>query len=169
MKTEKDLLDYLDTLSIKYQMFRHEALFTCEQSAAANKIIPQAHTKNLFLKDDKKQIWLVSALQDTKIDLKQLSQIIDAPKLRFADQNLLLHYLGVLPGSVTAYGLINDEKREVNFILDRAILSHNQVSFHPLVNTATITVSVPDFIKFLKSLCIKSQVIDFRTYNIESI
>ena len=115
MKTKQDLLQYLDQLHITYKIYDHEPLFTVEQADKVAHSISGGHIKNLFLKDDSGQIWLISAEAHAQIELKKVGQVLKARKLRFADANLLMQHLGVLPGSVTPFGLINDPDHNVPF------------------------------------------------------
>ena len=98
--------------------------------------LPGAHTKNLFLKDHKGRLWLISARQDTVIDLKRAAAAMGAGRLSFGNEALMWETLGVRPGSVTALGLINDVERRVTFVLDRRLWDADIVNFHPLTNTA---------------------------------
>lgn len=163
MKTRQELYDYLSRLQITIHTYEHEPLFTCEQAEKVS-YIPGGHTKNLFLKDDKSQLWLINALQATKIELKKVGKLVNAPNLRFAKPDLLMQHLGVEPGSVTPFGLINDTNNTVNVILDKALFEHELLNFHPLVNTATVTITTDDFKKFINALGKHVRVIDFEAY-----
>jgi Ala-tRNA(Pro) deacylase len=123
--------------------------------------MPGAHTKNLFLKDKKGQLWLISARQDTVIDLKAAPKIIGSDRLSFGNETLMWETLGVRPGSVTALGLINDVDRRVTFVLDRRLWEADIVNFHPLTNTATTALGQTDFRRFLDAIGRKTLVIDF--------
>ena len=119
------------------------------------------HTKNLFLKDAKGRFWLVSALGETRIDLKALPAAIGSAKLSFGSESALLEILGVLPGSVTLFALINDPGHRVRLVLDGALLDHELVNFHPLANTATTAVSREGMSRFLQALGVEPLVVDF--------
>jgi Ala-tRNA(Pro) deacylase len=120
-----------------------------------------AHTKNLFLKDAKGQLWLISALGETRIDLKRLPEVIGSARLSFGAPDLLHEALGVTPGSVTLFALINDRGHGVRLVLDKALLDHATVNFHPLVNTATTAVSREGMDAFLQALGVNPLVVDF--------
>jgi Ala-tRNA(Pro) deacylase len=113
------------------------------------------------LKDAKGQLWLISAEGHAQIDLKRLHTVIGSARLSFGSAALMEETLGVTPGSVTAFGLINDTARRVRFVLDRTLAEADFVNFHPLTNTATTTISGEGFRKFLEALDIRPLVVDF--------
>ncbi len=145
----EDLFQRLDELGIAHETTHHAALHTVEESQAIRGQIPGAHNKNLYLRDKKKRNWLVCTLEDKEIDLKQLSDRIGAGRLSFGSAERLAEFLGVKPGAVTAFALINDPECKVNVVLDGAMLAHRQVNFHPLVNTMTTTITFPDLLRFV--------------------
>lgn len=161
MLTKNLLLKKLEDLKIEYKDFQHEPLLTVEQALAVASHIPGAQCKNLFLKDSKNNLFLIVAVHDTKIMLKSLSKYLKAPELRFADPNLLMEYLGVLPGSVTPFGLVNDNNHKIKVILDSRIFDYKQAGFHPLENTSTTLISTEDLKKFVSSCLNEYQIIDF--------
>jgi len=161
VKTRADLLTYLDALGIAHRTLEHPAVFRVGEGEAVKARLPGGHTKNLFLKDAKGRLWLVSALQDTRIDLKALPRAIGAAKLSFGPAELMAATLGVTPGSVTALGLINDADRRVGFVLDAALAAADPVNFHPLVNTATTAMSQAGFRRFLGALGVAPLIVDF--------
>lgn len=158
---QNELFNYLSSLQIKTITLQHEPLFTCQQAQVMHGTIAGGHCKNLFLKDDTRQLWLITALWDTKIDLKQLSKVFMAPKLRFADAHLLKAHLGLEPGSVTPFGIINDSGHTVRVILEKALFSHEVINVHPLTNDATTSLAPQDLEKFILSLGNSLQIIDF--------
>jgi Ala-tRNA(Pro) deacylase len=161
MKTRDDLLAFLAAHGITQTTYDHPAVFTVGESGKIKQDIPGAHTKNLFLKDAKGQLWLVSAEGHAQIDLKRLHTVIGGAKLSFGNAELMAETLGVTPGSVTAFGLINDTDRRVRFVLDRTLAEAELVNFHPLTNTGTTTVSREGFRAFLAALAIEPLVVDF--------
>ena len=156
-----DLLAFLAAHGIAQRTHDHPAVFRVDEGHEIKAAMPGAHTKNLFLKDKKGQLWLVSARQDTAIDLKRLPKVIGSDRLSFGNEQLLLETLGVTPGSVTAFALINDRDRRVRFVLDRALADSEVVNFHPLTNTATTAVSQEGFAVFLAALGVEPLVVDF--------
>jgi Ala-tRNA(Pro) deacylase len=161
MNTRDDLLTFLAAHGIEQTTYDHPAVFTVGESGQIKQDIPGAHTKNLFLKDAKGQLWLVSAEGHAVIDLKRLHQVIGSARLSFGSPDLMAETLGVAPGSVTAFGLINDTARRVRFVLDRTLAEAELVNFHPLTNTATTTVSRQGFRRFLQALDVAPIVVDF--------
>ena len=123
--------------------------------------LPGAHTKNLFLKDHKGRLWLISARQDTVIDLKPAAAAMGSGRLSFGNETLMWETLGVRPGSVTALGLINDTDRRVTFVLDQRLWDADIVNFHPLTNTATTALDQAAFRQVLALLKREPIVVDF--------
>ena len=159
--TREILFARLAELGIQTVTVEHEAVFTVAESSHLERNLEGGHTKNLFLKDAKGQLWLISALGETAIDLKALPKVIGSARLSFGSAELLLETLGVTPGSVTAFALINDSGRRVRFVLDQALLEHEQVNFHPMTNTATTTLSREGLLAFLRALKVEPVVVDF--------
>ncbi len=157
--SERELFDFLDKHGIEHKTLRHPAVFRVEEGLEIKAALPGGHTKNLFLKDAKGQLWLISALGETKIDLKTLPGVIGSARLSFGSPERLYDALGVTPGSVTAFALINDTERRVRFVADRALMDSDPVNFHPLANTATTAISQADFRKFLAALKIEPLII----------
>ena len=159
--TPEKLLKALDDLGLNTSTMHHEAVFRVGEGEGIKDQLPGAHTKNLFLKDDKGQLWLISAEQHTQINLKVLPKAIGSGRLSFGSPERLYDALGVTPGSVTALALINDPEHKVIFLLDRVLADADIVNFHPLTNTATTALSQGDFRAFLRSLNRDLRVVDF--------
>jgi Ala-tRNA(Pro) deacylase len=147
--TPNDLFAFLDRLGIVHRTVEHPALFTVEQSQALRGRIPGGHSKNLFLKDKKGALFLVVALEDTPIALKTLHHRLGAGRFSFGPPDLLLATLGVTPGAVTPFGVMNDAERRVSVVLDAAMMDHTSLNFHPLVNTMTTSIGRDDLLRFL--------------------
>ncbi|MDY0241918.1 MAG: prolyl-tRNA synthetase associated domain-containing protein [Rhodospirillaceae bacterium] len=145
----EDLLAFLDSLGIAYRTTRHEAAFTVEQGNKVWGDIPGLHCKNLFLKDAKGALWLVVTGAETRVDLKHLPQRIGSARLSFGSAELLFDVLGITPGSVTPFALINDKAHRVTPVLDSGMMEQPLLNYHPLVNTATTTLSNGDFRRFV--------------------
>lgn len=143
------LLAWMAANGVAQTTHDHPAVFRVEEGLELKAALPGAHTKNLFLKDKKGRLWLISARQDTVVDLKRAPKTIGSDKLSFGNEALLYETLGVRGGSVTALGMINDVERRVTFVLDRALWEADIVNFHPLTNTATTALTQEAFRRFL--------------------
>ncbi|HEU6442656.1 MAG TPA: prolyl-tRNA synthetase associated domain-containing protein [Microvirga sp.] len=148
----KELLERLDALGIRFETIEHEPVFTVAESKPIKAKIPGAHSKNLFVKDKKGRFFLISAKDETPIDLKRTHEAIGASgRLSFGSAEQLRAMLGVEPGSVTAFAVVNDTEGKVTMVLDANLMEHERVNFHPLVNSMTTGVSRDDLVKFLRS------------------
>jgi len=150
--TAEDLFARFDALGIRYINTPHRPIFTVEEGADLKAIMPGGHSKNLFLKDKKGKLFLLCALGDAAIDLNAVSKLIGAGRFSFANADLLMQYLGVTPGSVTIFALINDPERNVTLLLDEGFFGYELVNFHPLKNDATTAIASADLLKFVQSL-----------------
>ena len=167
MLKENDLLSKLNKSKFVYKLYKHQSLFTVEDSVKKRGTISGAHSKNLFLKNKRNRYFLFSCLEDTKIDLKQLAKSLNLGNISFAKENSLQEYLGVASGSVTPYGLLNDLNNIVEFYLDSGFLSFKTINFHPLDNTSTLNLSVENFINFLVENKKKVNIFDFNNYSLK--
>lgn len=149
--TDQDLFARLDALGIAHNTFAHAAVFTVEESRAACAHIPGGHTKNLFLKDKKGGLWLVVTREELRVDLNALSAMLAAPRFSFGSAELLIATLGVPPGSVTPFSLINDPQGKVRVVLDEGMLALDPLNFHPLRNDRTTALSASDLLKFVRA------------------
>lgn len=150
--TPDDLFAFLDRLGVAHKTVTHPPLFTVEESQTLRGQIPGGHTKNLFLKDKKGALFLVVALEDAAIDLKSLHRRLEASgRFSFGSADLMRDTLGVMPGSVTPFGLINDTGQRVNAILDHAMMKQAELNYHPLVNTMTTTIANDDLVRFIEA------------------
>ncbi len=148
--TRNDLLARLQDLDIDARTVEHEAVFTVAQSSKLERELPGGHTKNLFLKDKKGRLFLIVALGKSRIDLKSLPKLIGSDRLSFGSPELLAEVLGVAPGSVTPFALINDKARRVTVILDADMMRHERLNYHPLENTATTNIGREDLSRFIR-------------------
>ncbi len=149
--TKDALLAHLAELGIETDTVEHPPLHTVEESRALRGDIPGAHTKNLFLKCKKGTLWLVTALEDTPVDLKTLHHKLGSGRLSFGNAELLGEVLGLTPGSVSTFGVINDEENRVSVVLDEELMGYDRINLHPLVNTATTGLPRDDLMRFLKA------------------
>jgi Ala-tRNA(Pro) deacylase len=139
-RNKDDLLALLDGLGVERRLVEHPPVHTVEEALPHWAALPGTHTKNLFLKDAKDQLWLVSAPADRAIDLKLLPRQIGSKRLSFASADLLHAVLGVRQGALSPLALVNDTGRRVRLVLDAALAAAPAVTFHPLVNTATVSI-----------------------------
>jgi len=147
------LLDRLAALGIPSTTLSHQAVFTVAESQTLRGTIAGAHSKNLFVKDKKGRLFLVTALEDARLDLKKLHEAIGAQgRVSFASAEQLREHLGVEPGSVTPFAAMNDGGGAVTVILQEALMAHPVLNFHPLTNTATTTIANGDLIRFLNAV-----------------
>ena len=149
--TRDDLLNRFKDLGIEATTRNHPPVYTVEEAQALRGEIPGGHCKNLFLKDDKGNIWLIVCLEEANVDLKAAPAKIGSRRLSFGKPDLLREVLGVEPGSVTPFGLINDTEQRVNVVLDATMMAHEFLSYHPLENTATTTIRAADLVTFVRS------------------
>ncbi|WP_112661877.1 prolyl-tRNA synthetase associated domain-containing protein [Microvirga flavescens] len=150
--TPKQLLDKLAALGIPSETVEHEPVFTVAESAPVKARIPGAHSKNLFVKDKKGRLFLITAEHATAIDLKRTHEALGASgRLSFGSADQLREVLGVEPGSVTPFAVANDVEGRVTMILDANLMEHKRVNFHPLVNSMTTGISREDLVKFLRA------------------
>ena len=150
-KTPDDLFSLLSSLGIDVTTREHPPLYTVAESQALRGEIAGRHTKNLFLKDKKDNFFLVTLGEDTQVDLKSIHQLIGAAsRVSFGNPEKLMEYLGVAPGAVTAFGVVNDTGGKVKAILDEELLQHAVVNAHPLVNTATTSIAPNDLVRFMQ-------------------
>jgi Ala-tRNA(Pro) deacylase len=150
--TPADLFAFLDKLGIAHPTVTHPPLFTVEQSQTLRGTIPGGHTKNLFLKDKKGALFLVTALEDALIELKSLHRLLGASgRFSFGAAELMRETLGIEPGAVTPLAAINDTDRRVSVVLDAALMRHDIINCHPLTNTMTTSIARADLLKFLEA------------------
>ncbi len=163
--TPAALLARLDSLGIAHQTVSHEAVFTVEQSTAVRARLPVlqtgTHIKNLFLRNKREEMWLVTAEAHRVIDLRQLGERIGAGRVSFGSAERLMRYLGVRPGSVTPLALINDPENRVRLAVDQAVLEADIVWAHPLVNTMVTRLSGSDLQLFFAATGHSPQPIAF--------
>jgi Ala-tRNA(Pro) deacylase len=149
--SRSDLFKRLDELGIVTTTVDHPAVFTVAESTGLERSLPGGHTKNLFLKDAKDRLFLVTAKSTTPIDLKSLHKTLGCARLSFGKPELLMQVLGIPAGSVTAFSLINDRDHRVNVVIDADLMRHDTINCHPLVNTATTNISRDDLLKFIRA------------------
>jgi|TARA_R110002072_G_scaffold12038_28_gene53098 Ala-tRNA(Pro) deacylase len=147
--TPEALLTRLSHLEITQKTLRHQAVFTVEEAKTLRANLPGGHTKNLFLRNKKGAMWLVTCLEDRQIDLKVLGEKLAAGRFSFGSAARLMQFLGVTPGAVTPFAVINDKARQVTQVLDKGLFDHQLLNFHPLDNCQTTAITAEDLLTFL--------------------
>ena len=149
--TPQQLFDRLTDLGIETRTVEHAPVFTVEEAKTVRDDLPGGHSKNLFLRNKKGEMWLVTCFEDRRIDLKALGKALGAGRISFGSPDRLKTHLGVEPGAVTPFAVINDRERKVTFVLDKAMLEVEPLNFHPLVNSMTTAIGPKDLIRFLEA------------------
>lgn len=158
--TPDQLLASLNAQNIDFELHRHRAVFSVAESEDLDAAIPGAHTRNLFVRDKRENMFLITLLSDTKIDLSKLADLIGAGRLSFGSPDRLMKYLGVTPGSVTPFSIMNDRDHKVTLVLDAEMMTKDIVNYHPLINTMTVGLSPASLMKFLENCRVTPQIID---------
>jgi Ala-tRNA(Pro) deacylase len=161
--TRKSLLAQLDAWGISTTTTDHEPLFTVEQSTKVHRQVEGAHTKNLFLKDKKGALFLVTAEHATQVNLKNLHKKLGCGRLSFGNADLMEQHLGVTPGSVTALAVLNDVNHTVTFVLDQSLMQAEIINAHPLENTATTSIARDDLLAFVEKTGHAVTVVDLES------
>lgn len=147
-----ELFTRLNDLKITVETLQHQPVYTVDEAKAARGGLAGCHTKNLFLRDKKGAMWLVVCREDRTVDLKTLAQKLGSGRLSFGSQERLMKYLGISPGAVTPFALINDKHNNVKVALDRGMLNQEPWNFHPLTNDMTTSIGASDMLAFLESV-----------------
>ena len=158
MISKEALLNELKDKNIPHTLHTHDALFTVNDSVQKRGLIPGIHTKNLFLKNKKNSFFLISCEENDEVDLKKISKSLNLGNVSFAKEEYLLKYLGVKPGSVSPFALLNDKNNIVNFFMEKKICDSQLINFHPLLNDVTITIEKTKFIEFMIEKKIKIHI-----------
>ena len=146
--TPQALLVLLDSLGISYRLHSHPPIFTVAEGAHLKETIPGLHCRNLFLRDKKEAMYLVVAANETAVDLKALEKQIGSARLSFGSPDRLWKHLGIYPGAVCPFAVVNDKNHAVAVILDKTMMAAETVCYHPLDNAQTIGLSPSGLLKF---------------------
>lgn len=150
--TPEELLARLDALGIESTTVTHRPVFTVEEAKEHRGELPGAHTKNLFVRDKKGVMWLVVAIESQPVDLRALAESLGHKRFSFGSEDRLRRYLGVIPGAVTPFAVVNDVEGAVHVALDASLRDHELWNFHPLVNSMTTTIRGEDMVRFLEAI-----------------
>lgn len=159
--TPEMLFSHLENLEIAYDLYHHEAVFTCEDAALIEDDIPGGHCKTLFVKDKKGNKAIIVALDETRINLKNAAAAMGLKRLSFGSPERLWDTLGVRPGSVTPFALINDPDVTIKVFLDASMMEHETLNYHPLLNTMTVNIVRDDLVKYIRACGHEPEIIDF--------
>ncbi|NCT41242.1 MAG: prolyl-tRNA synthetase associated domain-containing protein [Alphaproteobacteria bacterium] len=146
--SSQKLLTTLEAHTIPYTLHHHTPIFTVEEGLHLKSEIPGTHCRNLFLKDKKGAMFLITAANETQIDLKSLPERLNCGRLSFASKERLMDYLGIYPGAVTPFAAINDTSNAITIILDQSMMEAEIINVHPLDNAMTIGLTPADLLKF---------------------
>lgn len=158
----QDVFDRLTELGIKTETLDHPPAFTVEEGEEYVGHLPGVHVKNLFLCDAKKKMWLITVPWDQDIDMKALQDTIGSKRLSFGSADRLLRTLGVTPGSVSPFCVINDPDASVQVVLDAWMMDQAVINAHPLVNSKTTAIQAADLLKFMRACGHTPRIVDFR-------
>jgi len=159
--TPDQLLERLRGLGIETMTRHHPQVFTVEQAKELRGEIEGCHSKNLLVRNKKGRMWLIVCLEDRSVNLKTLGKHIGAGTFSFASSERLMKYLGLTPGAVNPFAVINDHGRHVQVVLDSEILDREPLNFHPLVNSMTTSISAADFLAYLDAEDHRPVMVDF--------
>lgn len=156
-----DIYEFLDNGNIEYQRHDHPPVFTVEDVHRLTPDLPGAKTKNLFLRDKKgSRHFLVVVPADRRINLKALPEILESSKISFGSPDRLMEHLGITPGSVSLFAIVNDQKNRVEVIIDESLWESEAFQFHPLVNTSTLIISKDSIKRFLAATGHEFKILD---------
>lgn len=148
---ETALFNRLGELGIKTVTVSHPPVFTVDEAKRLRGSLPGGHCKSLFLRNKKGEMWLVVTLEDRVLDLKVLGERIGAGRVSFGSAERLMQYLGVIPGAVTPFAIVNDRERLVKLVLDAEMMRHTPLNYHPLRNDRTTAITPEDLVRFLEA------------------
>ena len=158
--SDKNLFDQFAVLGIETTTVRHSPMFTVKDGEKELVDIPGGHCKTLFLKDKNQNLWLVVMLGKIRLDMKSLQKKLGSSRLSFAKPDLMWEVLGVEPGAVTPFVILNESARNIKVVLDKKMMKEKLLNYHPLRNDATTTISASDLLKFIYAMEHKPIVLD---------
>ncbi len=158
--TPEHIFQIFKDISISYKLYHHEAVFTVKEAEAIDRKVGGTPCRNLFLRDKKKKMFLVTAQNETRIDLKNLEKHLACKRLSFGSPERLFTHLGVHPGSVCPFSVINDPQHEIRTLLEKNMMNQPFVAYHPLLNTMTVTLTPQSLIKFFEHIDHPYEIID---------
>jgi Ala-tRNA(Pro) deacylase len=160
MATPEDLYARFEALGIKTETHTHRPVFTVAESRDLRGALPGIHCKTLFLKDKKSALWLCVVEESRRMDIRALSDLLGSARLSFARPERVKQYLGVEPGAVTPFSLINDTEAAIHVAIDADIMAAEIANFHPLVNDRTTAIGPDDLIRFIEGCGQRPVIVD---------
>lgn len=154
------LLQQLDQQQIMYKLYHHEKVFTVADSQAIDRDIPGVHCRNMFIRDKKENMYLVTLRHETMIDMKKLADLLGCGRLSFGSPERLWSYMGIRPGSVNPFCILNDTESKVTQILEKGMMEADIMNVHPMCNGMTIGIQPPDLLKFLAANDVNPRIMD---------
>ncbi|MFN3826168.1 MAG: prolyl-tRNA synthetase associated domain-containing protein [Micavibrio sp.] len=154
------LLALFEERGITYRLYHHEPVFTVEESLEIERDMPGAHCRNLFVRDKKGTMFLVVARNETKVDMKKLADLLGCGRLSFGSPERLWSYLGVRPGSVCPFAIINDKEKAVQIVLDQSMMAYDIVNYHPMENHMTVGLSPDDLLAYIRYTDHEPRILD---------
>ena len=149
MLSVSEFINILKQKNYNFELHKHKPLFTVEESKKLRGKIKGSHSKNLFFKNKKNNFFLISCEESQDINIKKISKSLNLGNISFAKEEYLLSYLGIKPGSVSPFALLNNKENNVSFFLEKKLYESEFINFHPLINEATITMKTSEFVKFM--------------------
>ena len=156
----EELLKILENLRIGFEIHHHEPIFTVAEGEHLKAAIPGTHCRNLFVRDKKEQMFLIVAANETLIDMKKLSDVLQCGRLSFGSPDRLWKHLGIRPGSVCPFCIVNDKDKQVRIMLDQQMMQAARINVHPLDNAMTVGLSPADLIRFIEHVGHKPEIVD---------
>lgn len=156
----QSLIASLEALGIPHTVHEHAAVYTVAESKQIDEMIPGCHTRNMFLKDKKGAMFLVTLRHDTMVDLKKLSDLLGSGRFSFGSPERLWENLGVRPGSVTPFAIVNDTNRAVTLVLEQGMMEEALVNYHPLINTMTLGLTPQHLLQYMQSIAVTPRIVD---------
>jgi Ala-tRNA(Pro) deacylase len=152
MLGQRALYEKLKELSISFEYYEHPPLATISEAKIHWENLDSGKCKNIFVRNHKgNRHYLIILEHLRQVNMQDLEKRLKQGKLSFASDQRLKKYLGVVPGSVSPFGLINDKEQHVHLFIDESLEHYNRLLFHPNINTATLAISKDDFIRFLQA------------------
>lgn len=148
---KEDVYCLLRQCGIRHEITEHTAVYNMAELAEIEIPYPEADAKNLFVRDDKKRnYYLITVKGDKRVDLKEFRRMHGTRPLSFASADDLMAIMGLIPGTVTPFGILNDDEHRVTLYLDSEFLTDDLIGVHPNDNTATVWLRATDLISVIE-------------------